>query len=128
MQAARGHGSNFESHGLWVRILSLRVQVPKERGFKFEMLETESFLVPGNLAPLRLWASKWNYIYTLRVQVSNDHILAPILYYILAAIIPKTQVPNYWVLGPVGIGTTASPAVQACIHAVARSFKTRTMS
>ena len=36
--------------------------------------------------------------FTLRVQVPNSHILPPTP--ILQLLIPKSQVPNYWVLGP----------------------------
>ena len=40
---------------------------------------------------------------TLRVQVPNNHILTQNLYY--NHYYPKPKVPNYWVLGPSGLGS-----------------------
>ena len=48
-----------------------------------------------------VWGLGFGVYLTLRVQVPNNHILTqkPIL----ESLLPKSQVPKYWVLGPVGL-------------------------
>ena len=62
---------------------------------RVDCVHTDTYRVLGGLnsADVAPWASC-----TLRVQILNHHILTQTLYY--NSCYPKTQVPNYWGLGP----------------------------